>query len=247
MSELPVDRTRHIQRCEPMNCGPMPHDEFRKAFEKPWRFPAGTLLTLHEQRTNTIYCVGCIETLDNGSLKVYRMFIEREKDLLGNYASIIVLTCMHCGVGERAPSKVPLNDEQPTYERLYDQYRKDRDEDKHREQMRQYQMAAMQQAQAIHQQAGGQQMYDHMQRQIANMIGIAPGMLGGFGLSGGGGANSINPPNAAKNVKPMTATEVDIRHREAATKIAALHEAERQGAPQGIIEHLRHQIGKLLP
>lgn len=237
--QLPVERTRQIERVAPMDTRKlMPTDEFVKAFETAWRFPNRAAVAIHEQYSQSIFCVACTVEHPNGSVAAFRMFVEREKDLLGNFPAIITLTCMGCGASERAPSKIPANEEQPTYEQLYKEWRSARDQNDINEQRMQQmqQMQTMKAAQLANRygmgQAGLSQSMQQAQNAMNAMLGLSPLLMGGGGS--GGSANKVSPP-------PKTATEVRLTQ-----EIALLHEMERAAVPEGTIAKLRQRIVDML-
>lgn len=243
MSEqLPVERTRRIERIAPMDTRKaMPNEEFVKSFETAWRFPNRAAVAVHEIYSQTIFCVACTVEHPNGSVAAFRMFVEREKDLLGNFPAIITLTCMGCGASERAPSKIPANEEQPTYEQLYNDWRKSRYEQEAMTASRLQQMQTMKAAQLAQNygmgQAGLQQSMQAAQHAMDAMMGLSP-LLGGMG--GGGGSAKANAPKTRLE-GPLPAVESRLGR-----EIEMLHEMERHGAPDGMVAKMRKRIVDML-
>lgn len=238
---VPAERTRHIERIEPTDTRKaMPNEEFVKSFEQPWRFPNRAAVVVHELYSQTIFCIACLEERPNGSVNAFRMFVEREKDLLGNFPAIITLTCMGCGASERAPSKIPANEEQPTYEQLYEEWRKARNDRVRMAEMnaQRQQMKAAQMAAAYGQgSAQLQQQMQGMQAAIESMVGLGP-------IFAGVGGPPMQPKIDIAKVKlegPLPAVESRLGR-----EIEMLHEMERHGAPDGMVAKMRKRIVDML-
>lgn len=192
MNDLPTERVAYIRGIRPRpSKGGMPEQEFLKLYGR-WRFARREIMDGVERYEQVIHCVACMCEDSSGVIHAFRMMAEVEKDLLGNFPSIMKLTCHGCGVNELVPcaEKIEEHYESPTYEEAYKLWKQAR---RGIEGHSQYEMQ-MQQMRAMQQAAQG------------------IGSMGGSLFGGGGNAG---PPSQA-----MTATEVEIRQREKITRLA---------------------------